>query len=194
MTRTATAMDRVATCVVGMLAIALGVAAILWNRDVIKDFPARIEIPWAEDLVDHSWWPWAVGAGGVLLVLLALRWLIAHVPLRRVKEITVPGSNSHNSITADLGAVAEGASASLEDFDEVSRVRGKALLDRGVRTIDLRVTLRRSVVSGSETLSELISRVTDTGDQVESMVGDPSVAPRTPIAVESAQRDEPRTL
>lgn len=62
---------------------------------------------------------------GVLLVLLALRWLIAHVPLRRVKEITVPGSNSHNSITADLGAVAEGASASLEDFDEVSRVRGK---------------------------------------------------------------------
>ncbi len=57
----------------------------------------------------------------------------------------------------------KGASASLEDFDEVSRVRGKALLDRGVRTIDLRVTLRRSVVSGSETLSELISRVTDTG-------------------------------
>ena len=40
MTRTATAMDRVATCVVGMLAIALGVAAILWNRDAIKDFSA----------------------------------------------------------------------------------------------------------------------------------------------------------
>lgn len=150
MTRTATAMDRVATCVVGMLAVVLGVAAILWNLDVIKNLPARIEIPWAEDLVDYSWWPWAVGGVGVLLVLLALRWLISHVPLRRVKEITVPGSNSHSSITADLGAVAEGASASLEDFDEVSRVRGKALVDRGVRIVELRVILRRSVVSGSE--------------------------------------------
>ena len=194
MTRTATAIEGVATCVVGMLAVVLGVAAILWNLDVIKDHPARIEIPWAEDLVDHSWWPWAVGGVGVLLVLLALRWLISHVPLRRVKEITVPGSNSHNSITADLGAVAEGASASLEDFDEVSRVRGKALVDRGVRIVELRVILRRSVVSGSETLSELVSRVTGTGDQVAVVVGDPSVATRTHIAVESAKRDEPRTL
>ena len=50
MTRTATAMDRVATCVVGMLAVALGVAAILWNLDAIKDFPARIEIPWLKIL------------------------------------------------------------------------------------------------------------------------------------------------
>lgn len=194
MTRTATVLDRVATCIAGLLAIALGVAAILWNLDVIKDLPARIDIPWAEDLGDRSWWPWAVGVGGVLLALLALRWLISHVPLRRVKEITVPGSNSHNSITADLGAVAEGVTASLEDFDEVSGVRGKALVDRGVRTIDLRVTLRRSVVSGSETLPELVSRVANTGDQVQAVVGDSSVATRIRIAVKSTKHDEPRTL
>ncbi|MDV6277677.1 hypothetical protein R3Q06_29730 [Rhodococcus erythropolis] len=194
MTRTATVIDRVATCIAGLLALALGVAAILWNLDVIKDLPARIDIPWAEDLGDRSWWPWVVGVGGALLVLLALRWLISHVPLRRVKEITVQGSNSHNSITADLGAVAEGASAALDDLDEVSRVRGKALVDRGVRTIDVRVTLRRSVVSGSETLPELVSRVANTGDQIRAVVGDPSVATRTRIAVESAKHDEPRTL
>ena len=45
MTRTATAMDRVATCVVGMLAIALGVAAILWNRDVNQGFPGAYRDP-----------------------------------------------------------------------------------------------------------------------------------------------------
>ncbi|XGU19386.1 hypothetical protein ACETU7_30955 [Rhodococcus sp. 3Y1] len=62
MTRTATAMDRVATCVVGMLAIAVGCSDPVESRRD-QGFPGAYRDPWAEDLVDHSWWPWAVGAG-----------------------------------------------------------------------------------------------------------------------------------
>ena len=86
MKRATASVDRTSTAVVGLALIALGGGAVAWERG---QFPGRerLDAPFLATAVDAGWWPWALGAAAIVLVLLGLWWLLAHLPRRSVGTV-----------------------------------------------------------------------------------------------------------
>lgn len=79
MTRSATLVDRLVALGVGILLIALGVGALLWNTTALPRIPTLVT---ARIGHRHRYLmgPWAVAVTGVLCLALGVRWLLAHPP------------------------------------------------------------------------------------------------------------------
>jgi hypothetical protein len=184
MTRLATAVDRLAALIFGIGLILLGVGLLLWNTHWIPDTPDTITAPGLVTATETHWWPWAVAAAGVLLVLLALRWLFAHTPKTRLKGLRLsvgPGGD----VTADLGQVADAAARALQASPDVHSAKGRAVVDRGVRTLDLTVT-----AYSPTTLAGLIEVVDAVNGQIANALGDSAVATRTLLHVDGKGRHD----
>ena len=78
---------------------------------------------------------------GVVLVLLGLRWLLAHLPQRGVRQVALPGSSAEGRLRADLGSVADAVATELGRLPGVRSASGRTLDDRDRRTIDVSVVL-----------------------------------------------------
>ncbi len=184
MTRLATTVDRLAAAVFGLALIAVGVGVLVWNTHLIPHGPHVITAPGLVAATNTEWWPWAVAGVGLLLVLLAVRWLFAHTPKARVKSLPLP-SSAAGSISVDLGQVADAAAAALQQNANSHGAKGKAVIDRGRRTIDLAVT-----AYSPTTVTPLIATVDEVGGQITQMLGDARVAVRTTVRVDThARRD-----
>ncbi|RYV50844.1 hypothetical protein [Pengzhenrongella frigida] len=131
MSRATIAADRVATFVVAVILIGVGVTAIAWWLDLFTWMPARLDLTAALDLVYQSWWPWAAGVAGLVAVLVGLRWLIAHVPDRGVGDLKLAGSGPGGKLRAAASPVAEAAAQVLAGAPGVRSASGKVLHERG---------------------------------------------------------------
>ena len=178
MTRSASTLDRLAALVFGLALIALGVGLLVWNTDWITGIPQIITAPGAET----GWWPWAVAAAGIVLVAIALRWLFTHTPKAKMKNLRLSGGNA-GSISADLGEVADAAARVLGQSTQAHSAKGRAIIDRGTRTIDLTVTAHSPT-----TLSALIESIDSVNTQIACMLGDPTIATRTSIHIDKHPR------
>ena len=76
MTRLAVAFDRVVVLLVGGVLVAAAVLTVAWQRGAIGG-GGRLRMVFL-DVMTAPWWPWASAAVGVLLILVGLRWLLAH--------------------------------------------------------------------------------------------------------------------
>lgn len=187
MTRSTVAMDRLVTAVVGLILVALGVALLIWNTSLFTGIPEMITSPGLVDASESNWWPWAVAAVGVILVLLALRWLFAHSPAARVNRTTIATArddgDSENATpgrsTADIAAIASAAARALEAHTAVVKASGKAVVERRQRTL---------IIDATATSPELIGDAAMAADRVAreavTMIGDDSMATRTLIRVD----------
>lgn len=178
MTRLAVVLDRFAAFIGGLVLIALGLALLAWDTDGVPGPKGTVAAPDLVSAASTSWWPWAVAAVGLLLVLIALRWLFTHTPAAKVKAIRLPSAAGSGSDTADLGAIAAGAARALKDFPEISSAKGRAVDDRGTRTIDLDVTAHVAT-----NLTALIEPIDTVCAQVAHVVGDTTIATRTAIHI-----------
>ena len=79
------AFDRLAALIIGIVLIAAGAAALGWRFDLIAG--DRLEINGLTGVPQQNWWPWATGAGGVLLVFLGFSWLVRHLPRRGTGQL-----------------------------------------------------------------------------------------------------------
>ncbi|QNE18281.1 hypothetical protein F1D05_10740 [Kribbella qitaiheensis] len=131
MRRGVIAVDRVAAAVAGLALIAAGTAALGWRYDRIPDAPDRIESTWITDATGANWWPWATGAGGILLVLLGLAWLAKHLPRRGIGRITLTGSDKTGRLSADANAAVTAAGQILAATPGVRDAGGQIVADRG---------------------------------------------------------------
>lgn len=105
MTGTATFIDRLAALILGLVLLVLGAAMIIWTTHLIDGTPVYLTAPGLVSASSTAWWPWAVTASGVVLVLLGLRWLATHRPARRAGSYTLADSNlSQGCLSADLGS------------------------------------------------------------------------------------------
>lgn len=141
MSRTLTTIDRVLVLLLALVLLAGGVGAALWHSGRITALRGTITASWLSTAAAASWWPWAVGAAGVVLVILALRWIAAHISGSRVRDVRLPGSTTTGRLTVDLGALASAAATSVQDTPGVRSATGKALDDRGRRTLALTLTI-----------------------------------------------------
>jgi hypothetical protein len=182
MTRTAVTFDRFATALAGLALIALGVALVVWNTTWLPNLPDAVTLPGLRAATTTGWWPFALAGAGILLVVLALRWLFAHSPAAKVKTLPLR-SDDTGSITVDLGEVADAAAQALKQSLDVESASGKAVIDRGTRTVDLTVT-----TSSAPAPDRLIPAIDAVCAQISSVLSDPSVATRTTIHTGKRER------
>ncbi|WP_193043825.1 Asp23/Gls24 family envelope stress response protein [Mycolicibacterium baixiangningiae] len=187
MTRLASTWDRFAALVFGLAAIVLGAGMLMWATDWIPGTPEYVTAPGLVTAAGTAWWPWAVGAVGIVLILLALRWLLIHTPKARVKAVPLTSGQAGGRVSADLGAVAHAAAQILEQHPGVESAKGKAVIDRGVRTVDLTVTARSPL-----DLDALLDPIDTVCAQTAGVVGDPGIATRTTVRIDHHRRREHR--
>lgn len=130
MTRTVAGLDRLLALLLGLVWVAVGVGAIIWQGGWYQQAPRTLSAPWLSSATTASWWPWATGVGGIILILLALRWLVAHLPHRRSPAVTLAGSDRTGQLTADLSALAAASATVLADTPGVRSTSGTAVTDR----------------------------------------------------------------
>ncbi|WBQ04673.1 hypothetical protein [Kribbella sp. CA-293567] len=135
------ALDRLAAFVLGLLLLASGAAALAWRYDVFPDAPARIRLPDLPALVTEDWWPWAIGAAGILLVLLALSWLLRHLPRRRINRLSLTGSSAAGRLSADVDSAVGAAAQVLAGTPDVRSCTGHLITDRGEVVAELKTTI-----------------------------------------------------
>ena len=140
MTRWAITADRVAALLVGAILMVVGIGALLWHTGWIPGVPQVLTAPGLIGALGSWWWRWAVAAAGVACVVVALRWLAAHRPAGKAAPIELHDSDTPGTVSIDPGAVAAAAADALRQHPTVRTVKGKALTDRGQRTIELAVT------------------------------------------------------
>jgi hypothetical protein len=187
MTRWASTVDRLAALICGLALIALGLGLLVWNTDLFAGIPQTLTAPGLVTAAGTAWWPWAVAAVGVVLVLVAVRWLLSHTPKAKVKAVQLAADKRFGSITADLGAVADAAARALEQSPDAHSAKGKAVIDRGTRTIDLTVT-----AYSPSTVIPLIEPIDTVCTQIAEMLGDRTIATRTCIHIDKGSRREHR--
>ena len=180
MSRTSTAVDRTATLLTGIILVAVGVGAIIWNTNWFNEIPESVTAPGLAISARSWWWPWAVTAAGVVLVLLGLRWLASHALARKAHTVPLAGSGENGTLTVDLGAIADAAAHRLELNPSVHSAKATATVDRGRRTLDITATATSvGDVAGAAVAADHVCC------EAISMLGDDTVATRTRIRVDT---------
>ncbi|CCQ14018.1 putative uncharacterized protein [Rhodococcus sp. AW25M09] len=173
MKRATASVDRTSTAVVGLALIALGGGAIAWERG---KFPGRerIDAAFVDTALDAGWWPWALAAAAIVLVLLGLRWLLAHLPRRSIGIVafaSTADATVDGRLSVDLTTAARSAAKSLAAHDGVVSATGRSVSDRGQRVVEITATLDPAVTS-LDTISTAAAQTRD--DIVTSLDGTPA--------------------
>lgn len=188
MTRSLATLDRLAVLLVGLAAIVVGAAAVVWQLDLTNRVRGTVTAPWLTGATTQGWWPWASGAAGVVLVLLAGRWLLAHVPGRKLSDVRLRGSNKTGRLTTDLSALAAAGADSLLGTPGIRSASGRAVDDRGRRTLQLTITLDPTAN---------VTTVTTATDQacrdLGAALGDPGTATRVHLHTARSTKGVKRT-
>lgn len=136
---------------VGLLGLALltGAALVIAWMLQLLDPGDEIETDPVLTLSEEPWWPWALAALGVLLVLLGARWLLAQAPRSIATDVRLPGSGHGGRFTADLGPVLQTAADALERHPLITNV-STSKQDRNERVgIVFDVTMRADAPLGT---------------------------------------------
>lgn len=130
MSRATVAVDRVVLTLIALVLLGAGVGGILWwsGRLAVSD---TVDLKSLAPVTHQPWWPWAVGALAVVLVLLGLRWLAAHLPDRGVSQLVLAGSDASGRLVVDASSAVAAAAHHLEQTPGVTGVRGLIQQDRG---------------------------------------------------------------
>ena len=173
MKRATASVDRTSTAVVGLALIALGGGAVAWERGKFSG-RERLDAAFVDTAIDAGWWPWALGAAAIVLVLLGLWWLLAHLPRRSVGTVSFAATadtDVDGRLSVDLGSAARSAAKSLAAHDGVVSATGRSVSDRGQRVVEITATLDPAVT----TLDKVTGAAAQTRDDVvTSLDGTPA--------------------
>ncbi len=187
MTRWIVVVDRVVTAVVGVVLAVAGVAAIGWRFDLWSRLPEHTDTSAASDVFTTSWWPWAAGVGGVLLSIIALRWLWAHVPPTGVGELNLTGTSESGALRFNAKSAASTAADLLSQTAGVRSARGTVKRDRGQLVVDLRAT-----VDADADLEDLAAAADRIVAELAAVMGRRDLYGRVHLAAASKSTPQPR--
>ena len=183
MTRTAAALDRVVALIVGVVLVVVGVGALIWHAGLFTGLPQSITVPGLVDAMDTWWWRWAIAGVGLLCVGLALRWLVAHRPMGKAAPIRLHEAGDVGTITIDPAAVATVAADTLQRQPAVRTAKGKAITDRGTRTIELAVT-----AAHPDELAAVITAIDDACEHIAHAAGEAPLRVRATLHIKGGRQ------
>ncbi|WP_432574307.1 hypothetical protein [Kineococcus sp. SYSU DK005] len=191
MSRSVLALDRLVALVVGLVLIALGLAAAAWYPGWLARLwpaaPRELQLRTATDAFAASWWGWAAGAAGVVLVLLALWWLLAHLPRRGVGTLPLPGSARGARLLIDPDGPVDTAADVLAGTPGVRSARGRVLRDRGRLVVDVRAT-----VEPDADLAEVVAAADAVTGDLRHVLGREDARARVRLSVARTTHQRPR--
>ena len=183
MTRWTIALDRIVAFLVGVILIVVGAGALLWHTGLIPGFPEVLTAPALTEAPSTWWWHWAVAAAGVACTAVALRWLAAHRPAGKATPLQLHDSDTPGTVSIDPSAIAAAAADVLRQHPAVRNATGKAVTDRGARTIDVNVT-----AAHPGDLDALITALDDTCTNIARATrGTPPLAVRATLHIKGGR-------
>lgn len=190
MSRKALGIDRLAALVVGILALAVGLAGIAWSTGLLDRWVSGVGNSYNLHTVDDhvfatAWWPWAAGFGGVVIAALGLWWLLGHFKTHRVRALTLPGSGPSGTLRADTSAVTAAAGEVLAINRGVRTASGYVGTDRHQLVLDL-----DTVVEPGIDLDLLSRAVQRTAGQVADVTGIEGLYARGRVTVAGHSREK----
>ncbi|WP_432522634.1 hypothetical protein [Kineococcus sp. SYSU DK006] len=189
MSRAVLAVDRLVAVVLGLLLAAGGLAAMAWwSGDLARVLPSagegsRLVTGGAGELPEQSWYPAAAAGAALVLGVLALWWLLAHLPRRGAGQLLLPGSGPTGSLRAEADAPARAAADVLAAVPGVRSASGRVVTDRGHLVAELTAT----VEPGAD-LAEAAAQAQAVQEQLLGVLGRPDVSGRTRLTVARADR------
>lgn len=161
MSRRLLVLDRLVLLVLGVALVVSSAFLVVWGAGRWPGAPDELDLAVLRSVPEHPWWPWALGLGGVLAVLVGLRALLSHARRRRVREVGLPGSEGGRAgrLRVDLPAVASAAAAGLARSPQVLAARGHVVVDRGTTVVE--VVARVDAGADLHALREAVDRTRD---------------------------------
>lgn len=186
MTRRTVTVDRILVLLAGLVLIAAGVTAVLWQLGRLPGATNRFVLaPEVADAPGQTWWAAALGLAGLVLLGLALWWLLSHLARSRPTRLGLPGSSAQGRLSYDVAAVADAAARSLGTQPDVTSVRSTTAYAGGQPLVELKATTsaRADVMSIERAVTDVASQLARaTGDgvrlRVRVVVGRRAPAPR----------------
>jgi hypothetical protein len=176
------ALDRVAAVLLGLVLVAGGVAGLAWwTGDLAPG--TTLDTAAVGTVVDAGWFPAACAALAVVLAVLALWWLLAHLPRRRPGQLALPGSGREGALRVAADGPARAAARVLAAVPGVRSATGRVVEDRGRLVAELSAT-----VEPRADLAEVAAAAGEVRGQLLEVLGRPDVAGRVRLAVARAER------
>ncbi len=191
MRRSVLGLDRVMAVLIGLILLVFGIAIAAWYngnlRRLFPEFPKKLSTDKASDLANTSWWPWAAGAAGVILVILGLWWLIAHLPRRGVGLLVLPGSGRTGRLRVDPSGPASTAAEVLADAPGVRSAHSSVRRDRGQLIVGLSATM-----DPRADLGEVIAATDAVATDLNAVLGRDDARARILLSVARRAKTQPR--
>lgn len=127
MRRTA-AVDRTLTLLVGVTVLVGAATVWAWRERILVTEPA-LDLSWLRRQLITAWWPWTVGAVGVVLVLLGLVLIFVHLPRRGVSVLRLTDSDGLGTIV-DPKVLVSTVADRICEIDGVRTARGRVRRER----------------------------------------------------------------
>lgn len=183
MKRMTAGLERAAVLVVGLALVVVGAAAVAWQQDWIPGAVDRIDMSVVSDHTSAGWWPWAVGAAGLLLVIAGISWLTAHARRRTVTHVRLAGAGADGRLTVESSALVDAAAAAFDDVPGLRSRGGRVWRDGR----DLVVDLRAAMSPGAD-LGEVTSAAERAAGTVHEYLGDRTQARFRTVLVSGGRR------
>jgi hypothetical protein len=136
--------NRTVLALIGLVLLAAGAAGIAAGTGLFGD-RVRTDKVIPQDtrdwVAEHDWFWLAVAAAGILLALLALRWLLAQASTNRVSYLDVESDRSAGRTVLSGGAVTDAVAAEIGSYRGVAGASAHLLGTRGAPTLLLHITL-----------------------------------------------------
>ncbi|MEH3034065.1 MAG: hypothetical protein PGN07_08495 [Aeromicrobium erythreum] len=159
MTRRLIAVDRIVSLLVGLLLVAAGLALVDWQAGLVGSWQDQVQTSGYDDLSGTAWFPWALGAAGLVVGLVGLFWLLAHVPRPRRGITRTVEHDQNGRVTVDLGSLAQAAG---HQFGRLAPVVSASGTTRRIRRADVvEITAQVDLRSDGQTLTEAARRCRD---------------------------------
>lgn len=148
MSRRTLAVDRLVALLLGLVLLAGGAALVAWptgwlDRLLGQEESGTVSTTVVTDALDASWWTAAAAAGAVVLAVLAVWWLVAHVPRQSAGTLSLTGSGRSGQLTIDPSGPAQAAADELATVAGVRSCRGSVQRERGRLVVALDATVEQ---------------------------------------------------
>ncbi|MEZ0163274.1 hypothetical protein AB2L27_00680 [Kineococcus sp. LSe6-4] len=143
MSRKVLGVDRLVAFVLGLVLLVGGVAAVAWwggwLAQVLPGTGDRL-VSGTGDAVRAGWFAASAAVAAVVLGVLAVWWLVAHLPRRGTDDLTLPGNQASGRLRLAADGPARTAAELLAAHPGVRSARGRTIDDRGELVLELRAT------------------------------------------------------
>ena len=157
MSRKLVTLDRLAGLVLAVVLVLLGLALVDWQPHRVVALPVTLRTGAVLDQTSATWWPFVTAVLAVALVLLGLRWVVAH--LRRVtrRQARLSESSGAGRIVLDTSSVARAVAATLQSELVLPEANGRVREQRGrpLVQVDARCTTSTDVAELRERAERL---------------------------------------